>query len=1161
MCVYAGKVHVRGLLRRVWRPRYLALGDDGYLRYHESIPPLFQQDPHHNAHSSNMYSIHHTHRPKTILAILDGARTIDPYCLVDRHVALPQGVYGFVFRGRPVELHTTTDSNNTERGVPAAINKSDAEQSGAVIVPPEGNSSLVVHDHKNNESSTTSSHAKLATKAAVVNLVFPKGTTRRRTAQKIAKKALNPDVLCGFARPNNCGGGSSGSSSSSSLIVGYEQPPVEEESGNDDYDDEGHSNNEWGRDSHESHDTLGSFQTVERSRVSRDLNDSAPHHQSQRKEKMQNAPTKSTIQVQVQSSSIQSREYLCAVSTAEEAESWVVALRWAAEHRRGIRYGNSTKRNEGINSASFASATLPNTAHTSSRSMIGDAQIINPGRDQAVEIISENINDNESHECKSTSNRSSSGTSLENSVGDHSTQKDSGGDSKASLTSLLIEQDGWCKTEKKKKAKDINEESWVTSDTFLNKAPPEPLPLSESNTNADADTQGLLSDESTAQVVSPSSPSHPKKTPSIPGGGGATIVVTKASKFRLPQSTLELSDRKGHGTHKNIPWFPFHFPLPGDDLVLHYEIQLLLLRNCKPRNEISVRPESIEERTICKSMHDVLALVRDLMAEFDTGNHGNLSEEGVEHDQSTPQRKGRPRPTLLPDDTFHLLEDIESNLLACLDLGINTGASSLAAGKPSSPMIPKGTIAEFSSAMSKALASVGIIDSVMRKLSKDRIICSSRHFQEFLCLHSTHRQSSSLSTTSKGRAAPTTVSEEADAEQVVRKWLADIDHPSTMSKVQLILAISLRHKLGGPMLFLMAIWSTSRLASILWFMISGTNIIISVPIETYATLIALSFFFGNNCGLSSRTRNNEYLLETQSRKGHHIPSPTSVDKPKGDKFSEETMSVVDDDHSTVPEEEGSESDDDTFIMESSTLSSPLPLFPANHGTSCWSKPDHNIFMVRGATYLEDRTKTPSAPAVFQCRGVDVWITDNAERNISRHPSVLGGQLHKEDTFIVNFLLPFSNFVAYFTVPPIEEMPANIADVWCKFVKGDQQYRDRKLKLLPVVVDGPWIVKKAVGPGTSPAMVGRDLPLQYYFTEPTATKKGVYEVDVLVTASRIARGILNVVKGHTKSLSIAFAFIIEASEEAQLPETVLCAFQVHSLHLEDCPNLPDCYPDG
>ena len=54
-----------------------------------------------------------------------------------------------------------------------------------------------------------------------------------------------------------------------------------------------------------------------------------------------------------------------------------------------------------------------------------------------------------------------------------------------------------------------------------------------------------------------------------------------------------------------------------------------------------------------------------------------------------------------------------------------------------------------------------------------------------------------------------------------------------------------------------------------------------------------------------------------------------------------------------------------------------------------------------------------------------------------------------------------------------------------------------------------------------------------------------------------KGILSVVKGHTKSLTIAFAFIIEAAEQEELPETVLCAFQVHALHLEDCPHLPHC----
>jgi hypothetical protein len=251
-------------------------------------------------------------------------------------------------------------------------------------------------------------------------------------------------------------------------------------------------------------------------------------------------------------------------------------------------------------------------------------------------------------------------------------------------------------------------------------------------------------------------------------------------------------------------------------------------------------------------------------------------------------------------------------------------------------------------------------------------------------------------------------------------------------------------------------------------------------------------------------------------------------------------------------------------MDEDRLSSPLPQFPNNNGESSWSvPPDNRIFRVRGNTYLDDRIKIPSGPSPFVCRGVDVWLTDNPERHIARHPHVLGGTLAEEDTFLVNFLLPFGNFVSYFRIPPLEDFPnPQVAEVWTKFLQGDQQYRDARLKLLPLVVDGPWIVKAAVGNGTAPALLGKVIPLQYFFREssPDGKKKGVYEVDVIITASSIAKGILSVVKGHTKALTIAFAFIIEAAKVEELPETVLCSFQVHALHLEDCPHLPECNLD-
>lgn len=1115
---YAGKVHVRGLLRRVWRPRYLALGDDGYLRYHESIPPLFLQDPHHkqphnpysistshSAHDSygNMYSLHNSHRPKTILAILDGARVIDPHSDVDQHVALPQGVYGFVFRGRPVELYA--DPKGTERGAPLGTSNSDTEQD-APIVPPENY----------NSSSQADKHSK---KEAVVNLVFPRGTSRRRTAQKIAKKAINPDVLCGFVRTNNCEGGILSRSSSSSSLMGYEQTLAGEEGGNDGSDNLGHSNHEWGKDSYESHDTMGSFQEVHRNHVSGDLHNTPPHNNIQRKGKGHDAQKKSTIQVQVQASSIQSREYLCSVSTAEEAESWVVALTWAAEHRRRIRYENSTHvRNDAIRNASIPGGFFPDTV---SSLEVASNEGVDTGEDQeGGDGAIRTGNHAETHQPKSTG-KSSSDTSEGKSDGECYVPKESGGDSKASLTSLLIEQDGWWKAEaeKKRRLEDGNNETWADSESPL--FPPE---------------EGLPKTEAipSSQLEPPPSPSFSKKH---------TIVVTKVCTYQPPQN-ISFGWESGNCMKPNITWLPVKFPLPGDELVLQYDIQLLLLVNCKPHTEKAVQPELIEKRTICKSIHNVLALTRDLKVEFDKRKQDSLGQENAGSELLSPEQKTGAISTLQADDTFHLLEDVESNLLAHLKSEIQNRAS-LPTANDTMKASTAGTMAGLHSAMSVALASVAIIDEVMRMLSKDSNICSSRCFQEFL----------GLCNQSSNRASTDMESGGTDAEQVVRKWLAQRDHPSNMSNIRLLLAITLRHKLCGPIIPLAIIWSISRLASVLWSVVSGMGIIISVPFEMYTTLIALSFFVGHNNGASVGSLHDIYNLEK-----HRKQSPASIGKSTGDEFSEETP-VVDDDHSTVAEEGGPEPEDEAFIEESSALSSPLPVYPANDGNSCWSKPDHKIFMVRGPTYLSDRVKIPSAPAVFECRGVDVWITDNAERNIARHPSVLGGRLGQEHTFIVNFLLPFSNFVAYFTIPPIEQMPANIAHVWSRFIKGDQQYRDGKLKLLPVVVDGPWIVKKAVGPGTSPAMIGRDLPLQYYFTEPTATKKGVYEVDVLVTASRIARGILNVVKGHVRVISIAFAFIIEASEDAQLPETVLCAFQVHSLHLEDCPNLPDSYPDG
>lgn len=456
------------------------------------------------------------------------------------------------------------------------------------------------------------------------------------------------------------------------------------------------------------------------------------------------------------------------------------------------------------------------------------------------------------------------------------------------------------------------------------------------------------------------------------------------------------------------------------------------------------------------------------------------------------------------------------------------------------------------------VASIAMIDSILRILALDAQICNSAALRSFWSLDVCVTQSLPLLRLHRTNALLSSRVHDVkpgSTDSFVKKWLQNGEY-ERYSKPKGYAYDVLLH----PVLLTGCVVFPWLLCN--WFL-SLHNVFGRVTVSW--DLVFLSWVLAGLAGMEweKRQRISDSVSSAQVKSTVHVETIEAVLSDgelvddEGSYFDVQSTSSTDEDVGDV------ESEDDGIIeglplaadLLTSKLSSPLPRYPDNGGTSCWSKPPDNIFRVRSATYLQDRVKTASGQAPFHCRGVDVWLTDNPERHIARHQSVLGGRLGDEDTFLVNFLLPFGNFVSYYGIPPIEKFPDKLAKVWTKFINGDQQYRDARLKLLPVVVDGPWIVKAAVGPGTSPALLGKVIPLQYYFRHPSEGKKGVYEVDVIITASSIAKGILSVVKGHTKALTIAFGFIIEAAEEEELPETVLCNSQIHALNLEDCPQLP------
>ncbi len=451
-------------------------------------------------------------------------------------------------------------------------------------------------------------------------------------------------------------------------------------------------------------------------------------------------------------------------------------------------------------------------------------------------------------------------------------------------------------------------------------------------------------------------------------------------------------------------------------------------------------------------------------------------------------------------------------------------------------------IISMSNMNSELSKSVDNVDNVLREITSDPALCDTTTVKQFLGLLGSSKWRGGR--TSGTKREKLRISDGDSIDDFVKKWLAA--HAEGMKLTRLIqcyLMLLLNNAIFETLLSILIIFGGRHFLVSCW----ANPITVTLRIDSLLALLSLSFYVGYNSGSSKPVPPNE-------NKVRHVVMRKRTKSRSIKKVKRSISSLVDDtSKDDAVFDTGSFSDD-----ESQVLSSPLPIFSENNIQSCWSRPDDKLFVVRSRTYLRNKIKLPSAPSPFKCRGTDMWLTDNPERNISRLPCVLGGKLGEENTLVVNFLLPFGNFVAYFSIP--EKMPENTSNIWNKFKNGDQKYRDDRLKLLPVVIDGPWIVKKAVGPGTAPALLSQSIPLQYYFTHETDKKKGIYEIDVIITASRIAKGILNVVKSHTNRLTIALGFIIEATTEAELPEVVLGSCQLHSLNLDLCPHLPKYFLD-
>jgi hypothetical protein len=225
---------------------------------------------------------------------------------------------------------------------------------------------------------------------------------------------------------------------------------------------------------------------------------------------------------------------------------------------------------------------------------------------------------------------------------------------------------------------------------------------------------------------------------------------------------------------------------------------------------------------------------------------------------------------------------------------------------------------------------------------------------------------------------------------------------------------------------------------------------------------------------------------------------------------------------------------------------PLPL-------EKWAQPDANSFRVRGKTYKEDKVKINAGSSIGRLVAVDVVRVDEPiYSGLSLHPSErMQVALQREKRllakgkpsdlppfcFIVNIVLPgppFYHGVFYYAVDDIscvDGTDGTPSSKLCKefFFGADDGFRDRTFKLIPTIVEGNFVVKRAVG--STPAIMGTKLR-QFY-----VRSSRFFEVILDCGSSSVATGVIRLSLGYAKSLVVDMGFLLEGDDETTLPERV------------------------
>ncbi|KAL1561376.1 protein ENHANCED DISEASE RESISTANCE 2-like [Salvia divinorum] len=212
----------------------------------------------------------------------------------------------------------------------------------------------------------------------------------------------------------------------------------------------------------------------------------------------------------------------------------------------------------------------------------------------------------------------------------------------------------------------------------------------------------------------------------------------------------------------------------------------------------------------------------------------------------------------------------------------------------------------------------------------------------------------------------------------------------------------------------------------------------------------------------------------------------------------------------------------------------------------WASPPGDTFKVRGADYPTTKEKIPGGEYLLQPLGFDWLKSPSKISDVLNNPRGRVWQALDDEhangrshfVWAFNLQLPTKDnhsMVAYFAGTEASHRDPLIR----RFLKGDDEFRHSRLKLIANVVEGPWVVKKAVGEQAI-CIIGRALSCRYSMGEK------LVQVDIDVGSSMVATAIVHLAFRYLTMLTVDLAFVIEGQTESELPERILGAVRFSGL---------------